>query len=324
MAAMSATAPPDWFRRALAAPFEERWATIGGVPIHYADWGNRGAPGLVLIHGGAAHLHWWTFLAPMFASDWHVVALDLSGHGDSGRRDDYSHEAWACEVLGVAHHAGFPGPPVLVGHSLGGMVVIQAASQHGPLLAGAVVVDSPVRRPDPESEEATRGRAFRSPGVYPDLESALQHFHLIPAQPCENDFLLDHVARHSLHETPAGWTWKFDPHLFTHTLIPLRDQLASVRCRIALLRGEYSVVVPPDTAEYMYDLLGRNAPLVSIPEAHHHLILDQPLAFVSALRTLLADWDHSIPRSGAGGETTTMPSGPPCPPPIPGESPPER
>jgi pimeloyl-ACP methyl ester carboxylesterase len=46
----------------------------------------------------------------------------------------------------------------------------------------------------------------------------------------------------------------------------------------------------------MYELMDRNAPVVTIPEAHHHLILDQPLAFVAALRTLLADWDHSEPQ----------------------------
>ena len=60
---------------------------------------------------------------------------------------------------------------------------------------------------------------------------------------------------------------------------------------------EFSTIVPEDTAAFMYELTGRNAPFVSIPDAHHHLILDQPLAFVAALRTLLADWEHSIPRS---------------------------
>ena len=94
---------------------------------------------------------------------------------------------------------------------------------------------------------------------------------------------------------------KFDPHLFDHTLVPLREQLTLVKCRVALLRGELSVVVPPDTADYMYDLMDRNAPVVSIPQAYHHLILDQPLAFVAALRTLLADWEHSIPRKLRSG-----------------------
>ncbi len=288
-------APPGWFTRALDTPYAERTVDVDGTPIHYLDWGHPTNPGLVLVHGGAAHAHWWTFLGPFFTARWHVVALDLSGHGDSGRRESYSHWAWADEVMAVSEAAGFPGPPVVVGHSLGGMVTIMTAARFGDRLAGAVIVDSPVRRPDPESEEGRSGRAFRSPGVYPDIESALLHFRLIPEQPCEADYIVDHVARHSLHETTVGWTWKFDPNLFRHTLVPLRDQLRAVRCRVALIRGELSVVVPPDTADYMYELMGRAAPVVSIPEAYHHLTLDQPLAFVAALRTLLADWQHSIP-----------------------------
>ena len=289
--------PPRWFKRAVAASFREGHIDVNGADIHYLDWGSAPCPGLVLVHGGAAHAHWWSYLAPFFAEDWHVVALDLSGHGDSGQRDAYGHDAWAQEVLAVAEDAGFPGPPVVVGHSLGGMVTIAAASRYGSDLAGAVIVDSPVRRPAPESEEGARGNAFRTPGVYPTLEEALTHFILIPPQPAEHDFIIDHIARTSLHETPAGWTWKFDPRVFAVVLEPLREQLATVKCRVALLRGELSVVVPPDTADYMYELMGHNAPVISIPESHHHLMVDQPLAFVAALRTLLGDWQHSIPRS---------------------------
>ncbi len=182
-----------------------------------------------------------------------------------------------------------------MGHSLGGLVTIELAATHGDRLAGAVIVDSPVREPDPESREGARGRAFRSPGTYPDEETALRHFRLIPQQPCDNTYIVDHVARGSLKQTEDGWTWKFDPRLFEHTLVALRDQLASVQCRVALIRGEFSTIVQENTAAYMYELMGRNAPVVSIPEAHHHLILDQPLAFVAALRALLADWEHSIP-----------------------------
>lgn len=285
---------PAWFSRATGHTPEEGFLDVDGTPIHTLSWGDPGKPGLVFVHGGAAHAHWWSFIAPLFAHDWHAVALDLSGHGDSGRRTSYGHDRWAKEVITVARNSGFPGPPVVVGHSLGGMVTIQTAATYGSDLAGAVIVDAPVQRPSPEAEEGRSGRAFRRPGVYDSQAEALSHFRLIPPQPAEHDYLIDWIARHSIHETPDGWTWKFDPVLFQGTLVALRDQLASIRCRVALFTGELSVVVPPDTAEYMYDLMGHVAPVIPIPEAHHHLMLDQPLAFVAALRTLLADWEHSV------------------------------
>ena len=77
----------------------------------------------------------------------------------------------------------------------------------------------------------------------------------------------------------------------------MAEHLKQVPCRIALMRGEWSGVVLPETAEYMYERLERNAPLIEIPRAHHHLFLDQPLAFIAALRTVLADWEHSVPRN---------------------------
>jgi pimeloyl-ACP methyl ester carboxylesterase len=290
-------AAPKWFTDALAAPRSERFVEVEGCRIRYLSWGDPAKPGVVLVHGGAAHAEWWSFLAPQLASQYHVVAPDLSGHGDSGRREEYPREVWAREVMVVATDAGIIGAPVLVGHSLGGFVSMVAASVYGDRLAGAIIVDSPVRRPDPESEEGARGRAFRNPKTYADIETAVQHFHLIPPQPCENAYIVDHVARHSLRKTDAGWSWKFDPRVFIKTsLTPMSDYLARVRCRVAVFRGELSFLVPPEIAEYMYGLLDRNAPIVEIPQSYHHLILDQPLAFIAALRAILADWEHSVPR----------------------------
>lgn len=252
------------------------------------------------MHGGAAHAHWWSFIAPFLAEQYDVVAPDLSGHGDSGRREAYPRETWAREVMAVAAHAGFPGPPIVIGHSLGGFVTIVAAALHGSELAGGIVIDSPVRRPDPESEEGARGRMFRNPKTYPTIRDALDHFHLVPPQPCANEFIVDHVARHAIRETPEGWTWKFDPKVFLKvSLTPMSEFLKNVRCRIALLRGELSDLVSPEIGAYMYGLLDRNAPVVEIPQAHHHVPLDQPLCLVSALRTLLADWEHSIPKGSS-------------------------
>jgi len=66
------------------------------------------------------------------------------------------------------------------------------------------------------------------------------------------------------------------------------------------MRGEYSVLMPVEIGEYMFDLLGRAAPVIEIPQARHHVMLDQPLAFVAAIRALLADWEHSDPTHRVG------------------------
>jgi len=293
---MAGAGAPRWFEDALRAPRESREVEAGGCRIHYLRWGDPARPGLVLVHGGGAHAEWWSFLAPLLTRGYHVAALDLSGHGDSGRRPEYLPRSWCEEILAVARHAGMTSPPVVVGHSLGGLVTIVTAAEHGDQLAGAVIVDSPVRRPAPESERLRYAATFQHGKVYPDQQTARAHFRLVPDQPCENQFILDHVAWHSMRELPGGgWSWKFDPQVFNSRVPQLSEQLASVRVRVALFRGDHSTVVPEETSQYMYELLGRRAPVIEIPEAHHHLILDQPLAFIAALRTLLADWEHSTP-----------------------------
>jgi len=280
----------------VAAPFEDGVVGVAGCPIHYLKWGEPGRPGLVLVHGGAAHAHWWSFIAPQLTHDYQVVALDLSGHGDSGRREQYPREIWADEVMAVAEDAQLVGAPIVVGHSMGGFVCISAAARYGDRLAGAVILDSPVRRPDPEAEEGARGRAFRNPKVYPHIETALQHYRVVPEPTCAEPYILDHIGRHSLRRVEGGWTWKFDPLVFRR-FAPraIHEILPEVRCRVALFRAEFGLVTP-DIGDYMYELLDRNAPVVEIPSAYHHLLLDQPLALIAGLRAILSDWEHSIPR----------------------------
>lgn len=292
---------PGWFRTALDEPGQPGSVVVDGCEIAYLAWGPRGAATVVLIHGGAAHARWWEPLAPMLAGDQRVVAIDLSGHGASGWRERYSAIRWADEVLAVAEAAGGSGPPVVVGHSMGGLVAIVAAANHGHRLEGVIVVDSPVRRPDPESEEGRAGRMFRSPKTYPDVETAIEHFHLVPSQPVVHDWLHEHVARASLRQVDDGYTWRFDPELFSKRFGPFRpsdfaEQLAAAACRVAVMNGARSEVVDDDTRAYMAELLAGSpaasagVPFLEIPEAHHHVMFDQPLALVTGLRAVLAAW----------------------------------
>ncbi len=289
---------PAWFTRAVAVPFSDGSTEVGGCPVHYLVWGRRGRRGLVFVHGGGAHAHWWTPLAATFAPEFRVVAIDLSGHGDSGHRDRYVPEQWADEVMAVADDAGIDGSPVLIGHSMGGFVTIVTAARQGDRLAGVIVCDSPVAEPDPEIAAFHLREAFGRPRTYPSVDEAIARFRTVPLQAHYLDYVIDFVARHSLKPVDGGWQWKFDRRIFEQFGAGVRSiavpYLSEVRCRLALLRSECGLVTP-DIGASMYEKLGRVAPVIEIPEAGHHAMLDQPLILLTALRTLLADWDHSEP-----------------------------
>lgn len=289
------TTPPSVLR-ALAVEPESAELDVDGCPIHVLLWGERGRPGLVFVHGGAAHARWWSHVAPLLAG-YRVAAVDLSGHGESGWRDGgYQLAAWADEVLAAAELVAEAGPPVVVGHSMGGFVTVVTAARASDDLAGIIVLDSPVVHEDPEVEAARIGMAFGGPGrVYEDLEAAVARYRTIPGQDHYVPEVLDHVARHSLKPVDGGWTWRFDRRLFAAvSRSAAAEHLPAVTCRVALLRSEHGLVTP-EIGSIMYEALGRVAPVVEVPEAGHHLMLDQPLLLVTALRALLADWDHSLP-----------------------------
>lgn len=291
---------PGWYTDALGVPRSDEYVVVSGCRIHYLSWGEPGRRGLVFVHGGAAHAHWWTHVAARFAADYRVAALDLSGHGDSERRDSYGLDQWADEVMSVAADAGMVGRPLVVGHSMGGFVTMVTAARYSDDLAGVIVCDSPVTAPDPEIDAARMGKAFGEPRIYPTRVEALERFRTIPAQDNYLDFVMEEIADRSLGEVEGGWRWKYDHHVFegqhSNPRAVAREYLAAIRCRFALLRAEHGLVTE-GIGQFMYELLGRVNPVIEIPEAGHHMMLDQPLSLLTALRTLAADWDHSLPHT---------------------------
>lgn len=298
---MDVAATPDWFTRYVETIPSEETTTVEGATVHYLRWGDpTKTPGIVFIHGGAAHAHWWSHVAPAFLPHHCAVAIDLTGHGDSDHRDDYLLETWCAEVAAVIGAAGFVTPPMLVGHSMGGFVATATAALHPDLIGGAVIVDSPIIAVDPEVNAARVSDQFANAKTYDDLDAAVARFRVVPEQDVILSYVGDHVARRSLRDTAEGWSWKFDRRIFVPRRRQAAEFLSRVRCRVALLRSENGLVTE-DIGRHMYDQLGRVAPVIELPTAGHHPMLDVPLILITALRSLLADWDHSVPYDRAGG-----------------------
>ena len=297
-------AAPQWFTEAIAQAPEHRFHLVRGARIETLAWGERGKPGLLLMHGNGAHAQWWSFIAPFFARDWRVVAFSWSGMGGSDHRESgtYTLDGFVEEVFSIAQAEGLydaPLAPVFVGHSFGGFPTMACAARHGERMRAAVVVDSPMRTPAQrkEFERARQAREHKPLRVYPSFDDAVMRFRFMPVQPCEHLYVVDHIARTSLRRveatdsSPAGWTWCFDPFMWRgYRMGSPSEDLANARCPIAIMWGARSSLVGPAVVEYARSLAPAGSPMIEIPDADHHVMIDQPLAFVAALRGLLAGW----------------------------------
>lgn len=295
---------PEWFRKAVARAPERGFTPTPRGRIETLCWGEVGRPGLLFVHGNTAHADWWSFICPLFADDYRVTAMSLAGMGDSDWRDHYSFEAFADDAEAVCRDTGlYEGgrKPVYVGHSFGGGQVFYVASRRPRNLHAAIIIDVGFSGP-PDAVVNGRPREARPPHgpikVYASLEEALARFRLSPMQPIENPFILDHIARRSLKRVPRpdgsgeeGWSWKFDPEMWSKfdrtALDAFFASSPQVEVPIAHLYGELSPMrgVPSLMAAYPPNGLD-----IGVPNAHHHVMVDEPLALTAAIRCLLAAW----------------------------------
>ena len=278
---------PDWFWQAIDTKPESFEVDVDECDISYQRWGEAGRPGLLFVHGHNAHAHWWDFIAPAFLEEYQVAALDLSGMGDSDHRDEYSVDLYAKEILTVAEHAGLSDQPIVIAHSFGGMMATRAAVVEPNRFKGLVLVDSGVRRPDQEvPKEAER---WSKPKVYPDFDIARSRFRLQPPQTCDNQYIVDYIARNSVERIDDGWVWKFDEELSSSKEDSRQADFENLSTKVALIYGELSNSFTKDSADYMQELRP-DLTVVAMADAQHHLFLDQPLAFIDELKSILAGW----------------------------------
>jgi pimeloyl-ACP methyl ester carboxylesterase len=280
---------PEWFWPAVETPSQEDRVEVDGCDVVYRRWGAAGKPSLLLVHGMYAHSRWWDFIAPQLLDDYSVGALDLTGMGDSDYRYQYDFETYAQEVVAVCDRLGFGNDVNVVAHSFGGGVMVKAAALFPDRFGTLVLVDSGPRHPDEEADPRGSMMGGRQAKVYPDKATAIARFRLQPPQPCANEYLVQYIARHSVMPVDGGWSWKFDEDL-TASLRGRRsaEDYQQVSLPLGEIYGAQSAMFTARSAEYLQSLLGRVVPVVAIADAQHHVFVDQPLAFVSALRAMLA------------------------------------
>jgi len=156
-----------------------------------------------------------------------------------------------------------------------------------------------------ERDGVKPGRKLR---VYEDKETALGRFRLIPEQPGVHPALLTHMAEYGLKEVEGGWTWKFDPGLFDYMEMGVsqRDKFAALKCRSALMLGEFSEDEGAFYAQHMADITNGLLPTITFPGTYHHLMFDDPMAVVMAMKILFLEWhkeDHQAEFDSALSKT---------------------
>jgi pimeloyl-ACP methyl ester carboxylesterase len=251
---------------------------VDGADVAWWAWGAVGDPTVLLVHGGAANAQWWGKLAQRVACDHRVIAVDLSGHGDSAWRPEYWFGQWAREVLAVAD-----GPATLVGHSMGGIVAAVAAAAEPAAVRHLVLVDTPVERPTMD-QTGDADATFAQPKSYPSREAAVARFRVLPPQPVSDHEFLQAVAGSSVRPADGRWVWKFDPRAFAgdgpvDRPADLAPILARATHPVTAIVGECSAVTPADARR----VLRRLATYVEIPGGHHHLMFDAPAELERAL-----------------------------------------
>ena len=275
---------PNWFWEAIDVEPVTKTVEVDECDVSYRHYEAIGKPGMLLIHGMNAHSRWWDFIAPQLLDRYQVAAMDLTGMGDSDYRYEYSSNTYADEILAVLDDAKFGTDSIVVAHSFGGYMAVRAANKAPDRFKALVMVDSGIRHPDDPVPEQIWMSGARSK-IYPDKETALNRFRVQPPQPCDNEFLLQYIARNSLMPVDGGWTWKFDEDLLTSLTDAERkpEEFQALTTTLGVIFGADSELFSRRTLEYMQELIAEPFLIKEIANAQHHLFLDQPEAFVESL-----------------------------------------
>ena len=279
----------------------QRFVESQRVRISYWDWGNEGAPTVVLVHGGRDHARSWDRLANSLRAEYHVVAPDLRGHGDSDPTPggNYGLPDNALDIVRVIETVGSPAR--VVGHSYGGSICLLAAGTYPEHFAALAVIEGTHSLNPPDEEQVTpawlrrwgdRLRSFESqePRVYPDLRAAEER--MKEANPRLPDEILPGLAGYASKPVAGGLVWKYDLWVNGRTSLEVRRSelpafWEAIACPVLLVLGSESKSrrrQHPAPERHL-----RNSRTVEVAGAGHWVHHDQREVLERELRTFLRE-----------------------------------
>jgi len=272
-----------------------------GLRLHYADWGNDAAPPLILIHGGLDHCRSWDALAAALRADFHIIAPDLRGHGDSGwaKGSSYSLADNLYDLAGLMRHAQLKRVSI-VGHSMGGMIGLMYAGAYPDRASRLAVLDGvtvlPGRHQSPIHERINKwvaqldDIAGRKPWRYKSVEAAAERMLANNKRLTTSQAL--YLAEHGLRRNSDGsFSWKVDDYLRARAPYRLSPEdhielWSRITCPTLLLRGDESTLPDPGKAGVLGHF--KQARFISIANAGHWLHHDRLDEVLAELRPFLA------------------------------------
>lgn len=268
------------------------------LKLHFWDWGDNGRPNLVFVHGSRDHARSWDRVARAFTNDFRIIAPDLRGHGDSSWAPGamYSIPEFVLDLSALVDIVGRQ-PVYLVGHSLGGAVVMLYAGIYPGRVRKLVCIEGfgpppekLVPRPAPERLrkwiEAMRDYENREPRRYPSLERAAAR--MKEANPYLSEDMARHLTLFGSNWNPDGTLiWKFDNYVraispYGFNMDDAKDLWGEISSPTLLFRGEDSWVRDPEEDGRIKVI--RDYRLVTVPKAGHWVHHDQPDVFIRETR----------------------------------------
>ena len=273
--------------------------------LHYVDWGNPTAPPLLLVHGGRDHCRNWDAVAAALRTDWHVIAPDLRGHGDSqwSAEGSYQMNAYIYDLAQLIHQQGLA-PLTIIAHSLGGNIALRYSGIYPDTVRRLVAIEGLGLSPRLEAKrratplyqrlqnwiEEQRGLAARVPRRYASIEEAFarmqeENKHLSPEQ-------ARHLTIHGVNQNEDGtYSWKFDNYMRSwppHDLAvtELEQLWARIACPTLLLGGSESWASDPREDGRAAHF--RNARVEVIEGAGHWVHHDRLDKFLAVVKDFIA------------------------------------